>query len=170
MSLDFEKICKPEVFERIFNAYAMDLKRFLFSKTKDFHSSEDIMQETFVKLWENCNNVNPSKVKSYLFTVANHIFLNKVKHEKVVRLHRERTICSQTNESPEYLMIEDEFLKKIERTINDIPEKEREVFLLNRIEKKKYREIAEMLGISIKTVEKRMHFALKVMKEKIGNV
>ena len=54
--------------------------------------------------------------------------------------------------------------------ISDLPEKQKEVFLLSRIEKMKYREIAEMLGISVKAVEKRMHLALLEMKEKIGNV
>ena len=49
-------------------------------------------------------------------------------------------------------------------------EKQKEVFLLSRIEKMKYREIAEMLGISVKAVEKRMHLALLEMEEKIGNV
>jgi RNA polymerase sigma-70 factor (ECF subfamily) len=67
-------------------------------------------------------------------------------------------------------MLEKEFLEKIEKAISDLPEKQKEVFLLSRIEKMKYREIAEILGISVKAVEKRMHLALLEMKEKIGNV
>jgi RNA polymerase sigma-70 factor (ECF subfamily) len=67
-------------------------------------------------------------------------------------------------------MLEKEFLEKIEKAIADLPEKQKEVFLLSRIEKKKYREIAEILGISVKAVEKRMHLALIKMKDKIGNI
>ena len=69
-----------------------------------------------------------------------------------------------------FLMLEQEFMMKIERTIANLTENQREVFLLNRIEKKKYEEIAVLLNVSIKTVEKRMHLALKTMKEQIGNV
>jgi RNA polymerase sigma-70 factor (ECF subfamily) len=67
-------------------------------------------------------------------------------------------------------MLEKEFMDKLERTIDSLPEKQKEVFLLNRIEKKKYKEIAEQLDISVKAVEKRMHLALVVMRDKIGNI
>jgi len=132
--------------------------------------AEDIMQDTFVTLWSNCSNVSYEKVKSYLFTVGNNLFLNMKKREKLMRSHQNEVSSRPTNESPEFIMLEKEFLEKIERTIANLPENDREVFLLNRIEKKKYREIAEKLDISIKTVEKRMHNALKTMKEHIGKV
>ena len=58
----------------------------------------------------------------------------------------------------------------MERVLKELPEDQRVVFLMNRVEKMKYREIAELLGISQKTVEKRMHKALLIIKEKIGNI
>ena len=61
-------------------------------------------------------------------------------------------------------------MDKLETTISKLSEKQREVFLLNRIEKKKYKEIANQLGISLKAVEKRMHQALLVMRKEIGNI
>jgi len=156
-----KNICNQKVFENTFNTHAKDLKRFLFFKTQDMDLAEDILQDTFIKLWENCENVTFSKLKSYLYTVANNIFLNNIKHQKVVQKHKTNSLRIVENETPEFLLVEKEFLHKIERVIESLPQKEREVFLLNRIEKKKYKEIAEMLNISIKTVEKRMHFALK---------
>ena len=170
MIKDLNKICEGEFFKSIFELYAKDLKRFLYFKTQDMDLAEDILQDSFVKLWENCNKVEYSKVKSYLFTVANNMFLNIKKHEKVIWKHQKQHIKQANNETPEFLLLEQEFLIKIEKAISDLPEKQRTVFLLNRIEKKKYKEIAEMLDISIKTVEKRMHFALKAMREKIGKV
>ena len=88
----------------------------------------------------------------------------------MVAEHQKTTIKSSNQESPEFVMLEKEFLEKIEKAIADLPEKQKEVFLLSRIEKKKYREIAEILGISVKAVEKRMHLALIKMKDKIGNI
>ena len=170
MIRDLNNICNDLVFEKLFNKYAKDLRRFLFFKTKDVDLAEDILQDAFIKLWDNCATVNFDKSKSFLFTVANNLFLNIKKHEKVVAEHQKTTIKSSNQESPEFVMLEKEFLEKIEKAIADLPEKQKEVFLLSRIEKKKYREIAEILGISVKAVEKRMHLALIKMKDKIGNI
>lgn len=170
MDKDLKKICLPKTFESIFNGYYKDLKRFMFFKTQDVNLAEDIAQETFVKLWDNCKNVDHSKVKSYLYTVATNLFYNIKKHEKVVSNYKSQNQNTSTKITPEFLLIEKEYLEKIENAIADLPAKQREVFLLNRIEKKKYKEIAVELGISVKAVEKRMHLALKVMREKIGKV
>ena len=76
----------------------------------------------------------------------------------------------KTNESPEYILEEEEFKKKLQNAISLLTESQREVFLLNRIEGKKYREIADMLDISQKAVEKRMSGALKILREHIENI
>jgi len=170
MSKDNRNICESKTYEVIYSAYVKDIRRFLFFKTQDVASAEDILQDTFVKLWDNCNKVDYDKVKSYLYAIANNMFLNKVKHEKVVRTYNEQNGKFETNESPEFIMLEKEFMEKLENTIATLPEKQREVFLLNRIEKKKYKEISEMLNISVKAVEKRMHQALVIMRKEIGNV
>ena len=163
-------ICDSKTFEFIYSTYAKDIRRFLFFKTQDVDTAEDILQDTFVKLWDNCNNVDYNKVKSYLYSIAKNMFLNRIKHQKVVLKYNEQHKKHDTNESPEFVMLEKEFMEKLEKTIASLPEKQREVFLLNRIENKKYKDIAEMLNISVKAVEKRMHLALVVMREKIGNV
>ena len=75
-----------------------------------------------------------------------------------------------TNENPEFLLEEKEFMDKLQNAISDLKEGQREVFLLSRIDKKTYKEIAEMLSISVKTVEKRMTLALKQLREKVGNI
>ena len=170
MKEELPKIGDPEVFEAIFRSYTKELKRFLYFKTGEMALAEDILQDTFVELWNNCDNVSYGKVKNYLFTVANNKFLNLKKREKMLRAHHKAIPGKIVNETPEFLMLEQEFMMKIERTIANLTENQREVFLLNRIEKKKYKEIAVLLNVSIKTVEKRMHLALKTMKEQIGNV
>ena len=71
-----------------------------------------------------------------------------------------------TNESPEFIMEEKEFMDKLQNAISDLKDGQREVFLLNRIDKKTYKEISELLSISVKAVEKRMHLALKQLRRK----
>jgi RNA polymerase sigma-70 factor (ECF subfamily) len=170
MPQDHLKICETKTFETVYKQYSKDLRRFIFFKTQNIDKAEDILQETFIKLWDNCSKVKFESVKSYLYTIATNNFLNTIKHEKVVRKHQDALTRHTTNESPEFIMLEKEFMDKLERAIDSLPEKQKEVFLLNRIEKKKYKEIAEQLGISVKAVEKRMHLALVVMRDKIGNI
>ena len=170
MAKDNCNVCESKVFEAIYNTYAKDIRRFLFYKTQDVDKAEDILQEVFIKLWENCSKVDYHKVKSYLYSIANNMFLNEKKHEKVVLNFNNNNGKFDTNESPEYILLEKEFMEKLENTISALPDKQREVFLLNRIEKKKYKEIALHLGISVKAVEKRTHQALLVMRKEIGNV
>ena len=170
MAKDQHKICHSKTFETIYKTYAKDLRRFIFFKTQDIDKAEDILQDTFVKLWDNCTNVDYNKVKSYLYTVASNIFLNMVKHDNVIKKHQQGLVQNITNESPEFILLEKEFMDKLDKTINGLSDKQREVFLLNRIEKKKYKDIAQQLNISIKAVEKRMHQALVVIREEIGNI
>ena len=79
MHKDNRNICESKIFEDIYNAYAKDIRRFLFYKTQDLDKAEDILQELFIKLWENCNKVDYDKVKSYIYSIANNMFLNEVK-------------------------------------------------------------------------------------------
>lgn len=163
-------ICNPKVFETIFKNYAKEVKRFIFFKTRDMDAAEDIVQDVFVKLWSNCGAVSLDSVKGFLYTIANNLFLNTVTHQKVVEKHQQSFSKESVSQSPEYILLEHEFYLKLETVIANLPDKQREVFLLSRIEKKKYKEISELLGISVKAVEKRMHAALLVMREKIGDV
>ncbi len=169
----FEKlkeVCNERVYKKLYFLYAKDLKSFLIFKFNDVTSAEDLTQDAFIKLWENCKKVSFLKAKSFLFTVANNAFLNIKKHEQVKQRHQKSLFKNSTNESPEFVLLEKEFYQKLKNTIDNLPEKQREVFLMNRIEKLKYKEIAVKLNISVKAVEKRMHLALKVMRDKIGKV
>ncbi len=170
MSKNNHHICHTKTFEELYNTYAKDIRRFLFFKTQNIEKAEDLMQDVFIKLWDNCNNVNYNKVKSYIFSIANNMFLNELKHQKIVNSYKANHKNVKTNESPEFIMLEKEFMKKLEHTIKALPEKQRRVFLLSRIEKKKYKEIAIELDISLKAVEKRMHLALLTIREEIGNI
>ncbi|MBT8271529.1 MAG: RNA polymerase sigma factor [Bacteroidia bacterium] len=162
-----QNICDETLFASLFTKHSKDLHDFLYYKFGERFNPQDKVQEAFIKLWENCAKVLPSKAKSYLFTVANNLMLNAAAHEKVVLKYRKIKPRSHTNEDPEFLMQEEEYLKKLEHAISKLTEAQRTAFLLNRIEGKKHREIADMLGISTKAVEKRIYSALNKLREDI---
>lgn len=144
---------------------------FAYYKCGDSDASLDLVQDAFSKIWENCSKIEFTKAKTYLFTTINNLFLNTVKHKKVVLQYaKESPYLDRNNQSPQYIMEEEEFKQKLQKAIALLTDAQREVFLLNRIEGKKYREIAELLDISQKAVEKRMSGALQTLREKIENI
>jgi len=165
-----KSICEKEHYENVFNAHSESIRNYIYYKCGDLQQAEDIVQDAFVKLWNNCAKVIFEKAKSYLFTIANNAFLNEVAHKKVIANHQKLNLKISTNETPQFLMEEKEFMVKLKNAIESLPEKQREVFLMSRIDKKKYSEISDIIGISVKAVEKRMSQALVVLRKEIGNI
>lgn len=166
-----KSLCDEIYFNEFYTAHIQSASNFAYYKSGDKNTSLDLAQEAFIKIWENCAKINFTKAKSYLFTVVNNLFLNKVKHNKVVFEYAKNSpYLDINNQNPEYLLEEEEFKLKLKKAIEDLTEGEREVFLMNRIDGKKYREIAEILAISQKAVEKRMSLALKKLRTKIDGI
>ncbi|MDE0535985.1 MULTISPECIES: RNA polymerase sigma factor [unclassified Tenacibaculum] len=166
-----KSVCEQKNFEEVFNKHSQTLRNYIYYKCGDTQQAEDIVQEAYIKLWHNCAKVIFEKAKSFLYTVANNHFLNEVAHKKVVLEYQKQNTTNNTSiETPQFILEEDEFHKKLKKAIADLPERQREVFLLSRIDKKKYSEIAEIVGVSVKAVEKRMSKALLTLKEQIGKV
>ncbi|WP_368660054.1 RNA polymerase sigma factor [Aquimarina sp. TRL1] len=172
MSENVKDICKPKVFEDIYRSQSRTLRNYIYYKSGDVEQAEDIVQEAFVKLWKNCSKVIFEKAAGFLFLVAKNMHLNHETRKKVIFRHRQTLGNTEKRsiESPEFLLEEKEFMIKIERVLANLPDGQREVFLLNRIDKKTYKEIAEIVGISVKAVEKRMYNALLVIRKEIGDV
>ncbi|NAS31074.1 sigma-70 family RNA polymerase sigma factor [Flavobacteriaceae bacterium R38] len=161
-------LCDEVIFENTYKEHIEPLRNFMYYKCGDLNEAEDFAQETFTRLWKNCSKVVLEKVKGYLFTVANNIFLKAIRHKKVVLAYEQQAVSSKNAESPEFILLEKEFMDHLQKAIAELPEGQREVFLLNRIDKKTYGEIAEMLGVSVKAIEKRMHKALIKLRKTIG--
>jgi RNA polymerase sigma-70 factor (family 1) len=162
-----ENICNETLFSSIFEKHSKNLHNFLYYKFGEEFNPKDKVQEAFIKLWENCAKITPSKAKSYLFTVANNLSINATAHKKVVLKYQLHKRKSYTNENPEFLIEEKEYLEKLQKAIATLSEAQRVAFLLNRIEGKKHKEIAEQLNISTKAVEKRIYGALKKLRTEI---
>ena len=160
-------ICEEKLFSSLFRKYSKSLHDFLYYKYGERIHPDDKVQEAFIKLWDNCRNIPIEKAKSFLFTVANNTALNDIKHEKIVLNYQKSQIRNHTNETPEFLMEENEYLQKYQRALENLTDGQRETFLLNRVEGKKHKEISVLLDISVKTVEKRLYGALKKLRKEI---
>jgi len=163
-----ENICEERIFSSIFNKHSKNLHDFLYYKFGDLLNPKDKVQEAFVKLWQNCAKISPDKAKSFLFTTANNLMLNEVAHQKVVLKHKQTSNPKfSTNESPEFLMQEAEYNDKLQRALANLTEAQRVAFMMNRVEGKRFKEIAELLNISTKAVEKRIYGALEKLRKEI---
>lgn len=171
MSDENSKLCNENHFKDFYLKQIQAANNFAYYKCGDGEASLDLAQDAFTKIWENCSKIDFSKAKTYLFTSINNLFLNTIKHQQVVlRYAKDTPNLDTNNQSPEYLLEEEEFKLKLTKAIASLSEIQREVFLLNRIDGKKYREIADLLGVSQKTVEKRMSGALQILKAQIENI
>jgi RNA polymerase sigma factor, sigma-70 family len=129
--------------------------------------AEDLVQEVFVILWEKRGTIKSENLKSYLYTIANNLYIDHYRH-KNFNLNLKYDNTGNTSESPEYLLEQKEFDAKLQTAIASLSDKERTVFLMNRIDELTFKEIAESLEISVKTIEKRMHNAVEKLFKKIN--
>lgn len=165
-----DNVCKETVYRKLFESLSPAIYNFIYFKCGDASQAEDLVQEAFIKLWENCAKVPRAKAKSFLYTVSNNAFLNEVAHNKVVLKFAQKTNPKINDQSPQFIMEEKEFEQKLQTALSSLTEAQRTAFLMNRIEGKKYREIAEILDISVKAVEKRMSQALESLRKEIKNI
>ena len=165
-----ENICNETLFASIFEKYSKDLHDFLYYKFGEAYNPKDQVQDAFIKLWENCGKVTPSKAKSFLFTVANNLTLNLTAHKKVVLKYQQEKPKHYTNETPQFILEGDEYMQKLQKALANLSEAQRTAFMLNRVEGKKHKDIAQLLGISQKAVEKRIYGALKKLREDIKEI
>ncbi|AXT56363.1 sigma-70 family RNA polymerase sigma factor [Aquimarina sp. MMG015] len=166
----FKDVCEERLFSELFKKHSKNLHDFIYYKYGSHINPKDQVQEAFIKLWDNCNKVSIEKAKSFLFTVANNLTLNQIKHDKVKLNYKLTETKNSTNESPQFIMEEKEYLLKYQNALSNLTESQRVAFLMNRIEGKKHKEIAELLGISRKAVEKRIYGALEKLRKDIEGI
>ena len=122
-----DSVCDEKVFEHIFSTYAETLRNFIYYKCGNTTRADDLVQDAFIKLWNNCAKVPFGKAKSYLYTVINNAFLNEVAHDKVKLKFRQASRSAVNKETPEFVLREKEFQAELERAIGNLSEKQREV-------------------------------------------
>jgi RNA polymerase sigma-70 factor, ECF subfamily len=155
----------------LFKGNFKDLCYFAIQYVKDSDIAKDIVQEVFFILWQKKESIDLSKsVKSYLTLAVRNKCLNYIRDHKKFSdpiLESEDQYFKSDYKQGDRL-IEDELRKKISSSIEELPPKCREVFLLSRYENLKYQEIADRLHISVKTVETQMSKALQHLRIRLA--
>lgn len=169
-SLPEKNVCQEPIYQALFYAHARHVRNFLCYKGASTTEADDLAQEAFLRLWRDCAKVPFDKAKAFLFAVAGNLFLDEKKHEQVVlRFQRQAPAEEASNdENPHFDLETKELQNRLETAIAQLPENQRIVFLMNRMDKMKYAEIAAALDLSVKAVEKRMHLALVELRQILG--
>lgn len=157
-------------FERVFNTYCESLVRYAESILKNTYEAEDIVQQLFVQFWAKRETFDiNSSLKSYLYKSTYNSCLNKIKQHGVRESYASYHLQVNNNlgEDASQQLEAKQAASAIEGAMELLPEQCRLVFKMSRFEQKKYQEIADELGISIKTVENQMGKALKHMRLKL---
>lgn len=159
-----------KAFERMYETYFMPLCDFALLHTGDKEVSRDIVQRTFLALWESRAQLEiHSSLRSYLYVAVKNRCLNQIKHEKIKQRHAKHHLYVSSVSSNEDRILLKELELRIERALLHLPDQCREVFRLSRFEHLKYQEIADRLNISVKTVESHMGKALRLMREELAD-
>lgn len=159
-------------FEQVFKTYFKSLHAYAFSIINDEDEAEEIVQQVFFKLWERNENLHINgPINAYLYRAVHNESLNYLKHQKVKAGHQLYVAYNMKNEAelPLKKINAAELENKIKKALNELPEQCRTVFQLSRFDDLKYREIADKLDISVKTVENQMGKALKILRAKLAD-
>ncbi len=150
-------------FEKVFKQYYGPLTGYAFNILKNEEQAQEVVQETFVKFWEKRTEISiEQSLKAYLFRAVFNRCMNVKKHEDVKLKYQN---AADTNEAhSDGAMLSWELQEQLNKALQHLPEKCRVIFEKAKLEGKKYGEIAEELGISIKTVENQMGKALQIMR------
>ena len=168
------KLGDQKALELLFTIYFPRLNDFARKVVKDDVVSQDIVQEVFVKIWEKKHQIESINLDAFLFRLVRNRCIDYIKHLKVVNNRmQEIHILSKYEElyridfigDEPYVLIEKELKQKIEKTIESLPERCREVFILSRMNGLKNKEIAEKLQINIKNVERHLSRAMQAFRE-----
>lgn len=158
-------------FREIYNDFFGVLYHLSLQYTQDTNVSEEIVQDTFMKLWEIRETLNDQfNIRNFLYTIAKNNCLNYLRNQKIALKHQENIKYHEMQFNYEALdkmgsFIEFEELRtKIESAIAGLPDELRETFLLSRFDELHYKEIAEKQSISVKTVEARITKTLKILR------
>lgn len=160
---------KKEEFKLCFDQYFDAIRKYIYYRSNDANLATDVAQDVFLKLWEKQKPYEGNRTKSLLYKMANDRFISLVRKKQVQNNYLNSIQLNFKSNSPEDLLDYKELKHYYEKALAQLPEKQRSVFLMSRVEELTYSEIATRLGISIKTVEMRMSKTLTSLRKLYKN-
>lgn len=157
-------------FEQVFRSHFRALHAYACTILKEEATAEEMVQQVFFKLWEKKDQVTiQQSVNAYLYRSVYNECMNYLKHQKVKKVHRAHTLhtADSAAEQPSRQLAARELEGRIAEALNQLPEQCRTIFQMSRFEELKYREIADKLKLSVKTVENQMGKALRIMRTQL---
>lgn len=157
-------------FEKIFKDNFKSLYRYAFTIVKNESAAEEIVQNVFFKIWNKKEQLPDGiLLKAYFYRAIHNESLNLIKHHKVRTTYQLHAIRSgdQHVENASSKIGMSELQRHLSAAMNELPEQCRTIFHMSRFEEKKYKEIADELNISPKTVENQLGKALKILRAKL---
>ncbi|NOY51399.1 MAG: sigma-70 family RNA polymerase sigma factor [Chlorobi bacterium] len=158
-----------EEFKNIFNHNFDAVRNYIYYRCGDTNMATDVAQDAFMKLWEKNDKIKNENIKGLLFKISSDIFISNYRRKKRELNFSLRLKQENYHQNPEDIMQFNELQKHYDNVLRLMPEKQRTVFLMHRLENLKYSEIAANLGLSQKAIEKRMKSALGFLRKNINN-
>lgn len=160
----------PEAFTSLFRSYGRKVYHFSIGYLKSKEEAEEIVQDTFFKIWQNRSTLNTScSFSGFVFTIAHNLILNrirKVRNQSAVEEHLRVNELAESNPTEEKIM-QDDFERIRQSALSQLPDRRRVIFELIRENDMSYQQVAEKLNISVKTVEAQMTEALRHFRKKL---
>lgn len=157
-----------DYFKKLFDIYFERVRNYIFYRSGDSELSTDIAQETFMRIWEKDLHPEPQKEKALLFKIAGDLFISNYRKKQVALKFAQIPLNENSSPAPDEDLDYKELKIKYEKTLSEMNEIQRIVFLMSRNDGLKYKEIAEHLNISVKAVEKRMSKALSHLNKALN--
>jgi RNA polymerase sigma-70 factor, ECF subfamily len=158
-------------FEKVFKDNFKKLQSYAITIVSDEDVAEEMVQNVFFKLWDRSETIHiQASIAAYLYRAVYNESCNYLKHQKVKQgflNYSKHAMSDISTEKASKKVLVTELEQRIKNALNDLPEQCRTVFQLSRFEELKYQQIADTLGISIKTVEAHMGKALRIMRVKL---
>jgi len=155
-------------FKTLFDQHFDAVRNYIWYRSGDGELASDIAQEVFLKLWEKQNRIHDKNYKALLFKMAGDLFVNHYRKSKLKLKFKISTHDEPYVNTPEDNFHFEDLKLRYEQSLSQLPDKQRVVFLMSRIDHMKYSEIALTLEISQKAVEKRMTQALKFLRKTLN--
>ncbi len=156
-----------EQFKILFDLYFDPIRSYLYYRSGDVHVATDLAQDTFMRIWEKKMELDPNKDVALLYKIAGDLFISYFRRERLWNNMPKEIRFEQMGTSPEEVMQARELEETYERVLGALPENQRIVFLMSRVDGLTYREIAERLSLSVKAIEKRVSAVLAQLRKEL---